>query len=66
MFTEISLFFIIHGYNIPLLNYNISITPGIRNRGVRTYIEIRNEILKKLREISDFTQAIITYVLNIQ
>ena len=54
-------FFITHGYNTPLLNYNITTAAGIKNRGARTPAEIRNEIIKKLREASDFTQVIITY-----
>ena len=44
----------VYKYNIPLLDYNISIAAGIRNHGARTLIEINNEILKKLREIFNF------------
>ena len=58
---RINFFLIIHGYNIPLLDYTISTTADTRNCDARTSMEIRNEILKKLREISDFTQAAIAY-----
>ena len=54
MFIEMNTFFITHGYNTLLLNYNIAAADGIENRGVRTPAEMRNEITKKLREASDF------------
>ena len=54
-------FFITHGYNTLLLNYNITAAAGIGNRGARTPVEMGNEITKKLREAFDFAQAIITY-----
>ena len=57
----INLFFIIHGYNTPLLNYNIIAAAGMDNRGTRTSAEMGNEIIKKLREAFNFAQAIITY-----
>ena len=37
----------------------------IGNRGARTPVEIRNEILRKLRETSNFTQAVIAYAQDI-
>ena len=55
-----------HGYNTPLLDYNIAAATGTGNRGARTPAEIRNEITKKLREASDFAQAIIAYAQDIQ
>ena len=54
-------FFITHRYNTPLLDYNITAAAGTENRGIRTPAEMGNEIIKKLRETSDFAQAIITY-----
>ena len=50
----ISPFFITHGYNTLLLNYNIAAAAGIGNRGARTPAEMGNEITRKLREASDF------------
>ena len=50
----INLFFITHGYNTPLLDYDITAAAGIGNRGARTPVEIGNEITRKLREASDF------------
>ena len=47
-------FFITHGYDTSLLDYDIIAAAGIRNRGARTPAEIGNEIIKKLREASDF------------
>ena len=61
----INLFFITHGYNTPLLNYNITAAAGIGNRGARTPAEIRNEITRKLREASDFAQTAIAYAQDI-
>ena len=43
-----------HGYNTPLLNYNIAAADDTEDRGARTPAEIRNEITRKLREASDF------------
>ena len=62
MFTGINPFFITHGYNAPLLNYDITAaTDGTENRGARTPVEIGEKITKKLREAFDFAQAVITY-----
>ena len=55
-----------YGYNISLLDYNMSIAVNIRNRGACTPVEIRNKILRKLRKTSDFAQAAIAYAQNIQ
>ena len=65
MSIGISLCFITHGYNTPLLDYDIATTAGTRNRGVRTPADIRSEITRKLRETSDFTQAAIVYAQDI-
>ena len=54
MFTGINPFFITHGYNTPLLDYNITAANGTEDRGARTPAEIGNEITRKLREASDF------------
>ena len=54
----------VHGYNTPLLNYNI-VTANTENRGARTPAEIGEKITKKLREASDFAQAVITYAQDI-
>ena len=54
MFIRINLFFMTHGYNAPLLDYDIAAAAGIENRGARTPAEIGNEITKKFREASDF------------
>ena len=56
----INLFFIIHRYNTPLLDYNI-VTADTEDRGARTPAEMREKIIKKLREAFDFAQAVITY-----
>ena len=64
--TEINPFFITHGYNTPLLNYNIAAANGTEDRGACTPAEIRNEITRKLRETSDFAQAAIAYAQDIQ
>ena len=66
MSTGINPFFITHGYNTPLLDYNITAAAGTRNRGARTPAEIGNEITRKLREASDFAQAAIAYAQDIQ
>ena len=64
--TGINPFFITHKYNTPLLDYNITAAAGTENRGARTPADIKNEITKKLREASDFTQAVIAYPQDIQ
>ena len=63
--TGINLFFITHGYNTLLLNYNITAAAGTGNRGARTPAEMGNKITKKLREASDFAQAAIAYAQDI-
>ena len=55
IFTGISPFYIVHGYNIPLLDYNMSTVVDMKNGGAHTPVEIRNEILRKLRETFNFT-----------
>ena len=65
-FTGINPFFITHGYNTPLLDYDIAAVNGTEDRGAYTPAEMRNEITKKLREASDFAQAAIAYVQDIQ
>ena len=65
-FTGINPFFITHGYNTPLLDYNIAAAAGIGNRGARTPAEMGNEITKKLQEAFDFAQAVIAYAQDIQ
>ena len=50
----INLFFITHGYNALLLDYDIAAVIGIGNRGARTPAEMGNEITRKLWEASDF------------
>ena len=55
MFMGVNLFFIIYGYNILLLDYNITAAAGTENRGARTPADMRNEITRKLWEASDFT-----------
>ena len=64
--TGINPFFITHGYNTPLLNYDIAAADGTEDRGARTPAEIGNEITRKLREASDFAQAAIAYAQDIQ
>ena len=64
MFTGINPFFITYGYNTFLLDYNIT-AAGIEDRGARTPAEIGKEITRKLREASDFAQAVITYAQDI-
>ena len=61
----ISPFFMTHGYNTPLLDYNIAAAADTEDRGARTPAEIRKEITRKLREASDFAQAAITYAQDI-
>ena len=53
-FTRINPFFITHGYNTLLLDYNIAATNGMENRGARTPAEMGNEIIRKLREAFNF------------
>ena len=64
--TGINPFFITHGYNTPLLNYDIAVAVGTKDRGARTPAEIGKEITRKLREASDFAQAVIAYAQDIQ
>ena len=64
--TGINPFFITYGYNTPLLDYNITAADGTEDRDARTPAEMGNEITKKLREASDFAQAIIAYAQDIQ
>ena len=54
MFIGISPFFITHGYNTPLLDYDIAAAVDTENRGACTPAEIGKEITRKLREASDF------------
>ena len=65
-FTKINPFFITHGYNTPLLNYNIAAADGTEDRDARTPAEIKNKIIRKLREASNFAQAAIAYAQDIQ
>ena len=62
MFIGINPFFMTYGYNTPFLNYDIAAADGTENRGARTPAEMGNEIIRKLREASDFAQAVIAYV----
>ena len=64
-FIGINPFFITHGYNTPLLNYNIAAAAGTENRGARTPAEMRKKIARKLREAFDFAQAVIVYAQDI-
>ena len=61
----IYLFFITHGYNTPLLDYDIAVAAGTEDRGARTPTEMGNEITRKLWEAFDFAQAVIAYAQNI-
>ena len=61
----ISLFFMTHGYNTPLLDYDIAAAAGTEDRGARTPAEIGKKIIRKLREASDFAQAVIAYAQDI-
>ena len=65
-FTGINPFFITHGYNTPLLDYDIAAANGTEDRGARTPAEMGNKIIRKLREASDFAQAVIAYAQDIQ
>ena len=60
----INLFFITHGYNTPLLNYNITAI-NAEDRGARTPAEMGEKIIRKFREASDFAQAVIAYAPDI-
>ena len=53
-FTGINPFFITHGYNTPLLNYNIA-AANAEDRGTRTPVEMGEKIIRKIQETSDFT-----------
>ena len=55
-----------YGYNTPLLDYDIAAADGTEDRGARTPAEMGNEIIRKLREASDFAQAAIAYAQDIQ
>ena len=63
--TGINPFFITHGYNTPLLDYDTAAANGTEDRGARTPAEMGNEITRKLREASDFAQAVIAYAQDI-
>ena len=54
MFMGISPFFMTYEYNTPLLDYDIAAANGMEDRGARTPAEMGNEIIRKLREASDF------------
>ena len=55
-----------HGYNAPLLDYNITAaTNGTEDRGARTPAEMGEKITRKLREASNFAQAVIAYAQDI-
>ena len=62
---RINPFFMTHGYNTPLLNYNIAAAAGTEDRGARTPVEIGKKITRKLREASNFAQAVIMYAQDI-
>ena len=64
MSTGINPFFITHGYNTPLLDYDIA-AASAEDRGARTPVEMGEKITKKLREASDFAQAVIAYAQDI-
>ena len=64
-FTGISPFFMTHGYNTPLLDYDIA-AANAEDRGARTPAEMGEKIIRKLREASDFAQAVIAYAQDIQ
>ena len=46
-------FFITHGYNTPLLDYDIA-AANAEDRSARTPAEMGEKIIRKLREASDF------------
>ena len=62
--TGINPFFITHGYNTPLLDYDIA-AANAENRGARTPAKMGKKIIKKLREASNFAQAAIAYAQDI-
>ena len=47
-------FFMTHGYNTLLLDYNIAAADSTKDRGARTPVEMGNEITRKLRKAFDF------------
>ena len=63
--TGINPFFITHGYNTPLLDYDIA-AASAEDRGARTLVEMGEKITRKFREASDFAQAVIAYAQDIQ
>ena len=63
--TGINPFFITHGYNTLLLDYDIA-AANTEDRGARTPVEMGEKIIRKLREASDFAQAAIAYAQDIQ
>ena len=65
-FTGINPFFITHGYNTLLWDYDIIAADGTEDRDARTPAEMGNKIIRKLREASDFAQAAIAYAQDIQ
>ena len=65
MSIRINLFFITHGCNTLLLDYDITAAAGTGNHGARTPAEMGNKITRKLREASDFAQAVIAYAQDI-
>ena len=65
MFIGISPFFMTHGYNTPLLDYDIA-AASAEDRGARTPAEMGEKITRKLRQASDFAQAAIAYAQDIQ
>ena len=54
IFTGINPFFMTHGYNTPLLDYDIAAADGTEDCGARTPAEMGNEIIRKLQEAFDF------------
>ena len=64
-FTGINPFFITHGYDTLLLNYDITAAVGTEDRGAHTPAKMGREITRKLRETSDFAQAVIAYTQDI-
>ena len=48
-------FFMTHGYNTLLLDYDITAADGTEDRDARTPVEMGNKITRKLQEASDFT-----------
>ena len=61
----INVFFITYEYNTLLLNYNITAAAGTEDRGACTPAEMGKKITRKLRETSDFAQAVIAYAQDI-